>query len=240
MTPVVGITCAWSVETWQDEAREGGYTYAGSAYPWAVQRAGGMPLMIPHVAPGADPAAVSQSIVERLDGLVVSGGGGARIAGNGGLPPLASQQPQRYDFESALINKAVERGIPIIGICRGHQMITEVFGGSVSNIIPADSHMQIQPAWEPGHLIDVEPGTLIGELCGCGSWDVTSFHRQAVSKVPSGFRASAFAPDGTIEAIESAGPQFIVGLQFHPEYLWASDEKARKLFCGFIDRCRGG
>lgn len=212
--------------------------YAGSAYSWAIHRAGAMPLMVPVPPPDADLTSAAECVLARVDGLLLTGGGGAKIREGSGLPPLAAQQPRRYRFENILINRAAVMGIPIMGICRGHQMIAEVLGGSTRILVPPHAHLQEKPSWEPQHVITVESGSLLSRVCGNDPWEVTSFHRQAVGVVPPGFRVSAFSKDGVIEAIEALGETFIVGLQFHPEYRWELDERSRILFKAFVTQCR--
>ncbi|HEV8661598.1 MAG TPA: gamma-glutamyl-gamma-aminobutyrate hydrolase family protein [Candidatus Methylomirabilis sp.] len=216
MRPLIGITvhCAPSPE--------GGHAYGLAAeYAEAVAAAGGLPLLLPVLQDAAAPDAM----LARLDGLLLSGGGDlpAEAFSTSPSPPLAETNPVRYRFERALLGVALASDLPILGICRGHQMLNEAAGGSlILNIaleVPqALEHRQSAPGWQPAHGLRVaEEGRLAGlDL----PRHVNSFHRQAVREPGAGFVAVAWSPDGLVEAIETPGPRFALGLQFHPEKLW--------------------
>lgn len=236
MKPVIGITCPWSVETWGDSIESGGYYYVGKFYVEAICKYGGIPLLItPEHIQGDDIDEDILSIMNIVQGILFTGGGDARKFSSDELPILKKQQEIRYSFESELMRKAYDQGIPMLGICRGYQMITEVFGGSLGeNII--EGHSQDRSGWEAWHKVFINKDSWLYSTIGKEEWEVNSFHIQEVSKIPEDFIISATSEDGIIEGIEAVNHPFLVGFQFHPEELEARDEKAGKIIEGFINK----
>lgn len=236
MKPVIGISTAWSVETWGDSLEHGGYIYVGSYYVWAVAQSGGLPVL---VGPSRDTdlKEAAKQVVEMVDGLLLSGGGDARRFKPEELPPLKEQQPLRYEFEAYLIREAYEKDIPVLGICRGHQMIAEVLGGSIGKDT-INGHKQKGPGTQPCHGIAIDKESLLYKLTGAERWEVNSFHIQAVERPPEGFRVSSRSDDGIVESIEAVNKKFFMGMQFHPEELYPVDDKAKKIFRNFIDTAK--
>ncbi|MDP3386758.1 MAG: type 1 glutamine amidotransferase [Eubacteriales bacterium] len=228
--PVIGITTAWSVETWNDSIESRGYNYAGRPYVEAIIDAGGMPVLIPPIS-----HADIDSLVDMVDGILFTGGGDAKRFTKEAMPSLREQQPTRYDFEAKLMQAAVASDKPILGICRGFQMLIEVFGGSLSDEV-VDGHKQNLPGGEPWHKVNLVDGSLLNQIVKENDWKVNSFHVQKVEQVPEGFYATAISEDGVIEAIERRGDQFIVGTQFHPEELLWGDARASAIFTSFIEK----
>lgn len=239
MKPLIGVTVS------SDEGDEDGLVpgaamyYLRREYARAVERAGGLPVLVPVLADEDVPA-----LVGRLQGLVVTGGGRLpdRLLQQPLLPSLREINPRRYNSDSACIRAAVSRGLPVLGICRGMQMINEVFGGDTYRSLSAEhpgalEHQQSpQPGDIPCHAIRIAEGTLLARLTGWpGGEDlpVNSFHRQAVRRVAPGLRVAARAPDGVIEAIE-AREGWILGVQFHPEQMIAQDHMLA-IFRGLVE-----
>lgn len=236
MKPVIGITCAWSVETWGDSLEGGGYYYVGRPYVEVISRYGGIPLLItPEYE--EDINELINTILDKVQGLLFSGGGDARRFSSGQLPTLKEQQPKRYYFESQLLKAAWERKIPVIGICRGHQMIAEVFGGSIAKET-VDGHKQNLPGYEPWHEIIVEKESKIYTIIGKEKWAVNSFHKQVIGKIPTGFKVVMKTSENIIEGIEACEHPFFMGFQFHPEELALKDETAQLIFKKFIDEAK--
>ena len=231
--PIIGITTAWSVETWGDSIESRGYNYVGRTYVEAIISAGGIPFLIPQF----DLIDI-RDIIEKVDGLLFTGGGDAKRFSKGNLPGLKEQQPLRYSFEAELMKAAKESKKSILGICRGFQMLIEVFGGTLSNEVIEDHKQKNPNGGVTCHKVNISKGSFLYDIVGTEQWDVNSFHIQKVSTVPNGFRTTAVADDGVIEAIEYMGEMFILGTQFHPEELLWSDERALLLFKKYIQACQ--
>ena len=230
--PIIGITCPWSVETW--EAREdGGYYYVGQPYVEAVYKYGGIPMLLVPEYTNESLDSYLASLVDVVDGILFSGGGDVRRKTDDKLPTLRNQQPVRYDFEEALMRKAYEKKIPILGICRGFQMMVEGFGGDLAKET-IKGHSQNISGSKPWHAIDIKKDSHLYKHIAREEWNVNSFHIQKVGSVPEGFIVSAKAKDDVIEGIESKESQFLVGYQFHPEELQRSDEAAGNIFKWFL------
>jgi len=217
-----------------------GFTESGTCrvnmtYVNSVRMAGGVPLVIPVT----DDDAQIDAILNAIDGLVMTGGedfdplkwfGEEPIRGLGEVVPL------RDDFDVKLVRAAAAKGIPVLGICRGEQLLAVAFGGSLWQDIPSQvkesyvKHRQSPTTGSYGtHSISIEKGSLLSRvLGGRTSAVVNSFHHEAIKDVPQGLKVSAVASDGIIEAVERNGrlaPAFedggamILGVQFHPEII---------------------
>lgn len=233
--PRIGITTAWSVETWGDSIESRGYNYVGRTYIEAIINAGGIPVLIPQLG-----LTDIEDILGNIDGLLFSGGGDAKKFSKEELPGLRGQQPLRYDFEAELMKAAKDMKRPILGICRGFQMLVEVFGGKLSDET-IEGHKQKNPdGGVPCHKVNISEDSFLYSTVGSRQWDVNSFHIQKVGTVPESFKTVAVSEDGVIEAIESTGDIFIIGTQFHPEELLWSDERAALIFKKYIEICKGG
>jgi len=215
--PVIGITL--------DSEAPGGY----SNLPWyalrenyadAVTAAGGLPLPLPHEPDQAG------DYLELIDGLVITGGAfdvDPVLFGAGERHPTVITKDRRTAFELAVTRGAIERDMPVLGICGGQQLLHVVLGGQLIQHIPDEvtgalAHEQPNPRDEPGHSVAVTPGTLLHRIVGRDSLDVNSAHHQAAKGEPSGVKINAVAPDGVIEGIEATNKTFCLGVQWHPEY----------------------
>ncbi len=231
--PVIGVTCPWSVETWE-EREDGGYYYVGQPYVEAVAKYGGVPILL---APEYSKETLDdyiENLLDLVDGILFSGGGDVKKKYPDGLPNLRDQQPHRYDFDAALLKGAYDRKIPILGICRGFQMILEVFGSSLSDEL-VEGHKQNISGSLPWHGVDINEDSDLYDVLKISDWKVNSFHVQQAGQTPKGFIVSAKAKDGVVEAIEAEDYPFLVGYQFHPEELSRTDDKAGDLFRWFIN-----
>ena len=224
-TPVIGIS---------------GYTESGSCranmtYVNSIRMAGGVPLVIPVTSDDAQ----IDAVLSVIDGLVMTGGEDfdpLKWFGEEPIRGLGEVVPSRDEFDVKLVRAAVAKGIPVLGICRGEQLLAVAFGGSLWQDIPSqvkDSYVKHRQGSTTGtvgtHSIAIEKGSLLSNvLDGRTSAVVNSFHHQAIKAVPKGFKVVATAADGIIEAVERSGrlaPQFgdggalILGVQFHPEVI---------------------
>jgi putative glutamine amidotransferase len=185
----------------------------GMTYLRAIEAAGGMPVVLP---PLGDAAA----LLQRLDGICLSGGPDLDPAAYGASERHAELGPTEPDldaFELALARAADESGIPLLGICRGAQALNVARGGSLHQHIPA--HRQTEPATATTHSVHVDAGTRLAALVGTRPLRVNSFHHQAVDELGRGLRIVARAADGTVEAVEGSGARFVLGVQWHAECL---------------------
>jgi len=233
--PLIGITL--------DSEQPGGY----SKMPWyalrqnycdCVAAAGGLPLPLPHHA------ALADEYLDRLDGLLVTGGAfdvDPALFGAGERHPTVTLKGRRTNFELALVQGALARDLPIFGICGGEQLLAVALGGSLIQHIPDEvpgalAHEQPGPRTEPGHSVRVVPGTLLSRIVGQPSLAVNSAHHQAVKAVPDSVVVNSLSDDGVIEGIEDPARRFCLGVQWHPEYLLSPGDSA--LFQAFVASCR--
>ena len=231
--PVIGITCPWSVETWGDTMEDGGYYYVGRPYVEAVSRFGGIPVLISPEYEHSDKKLDIHDYLDILDGVLFTGGGDVKRSPGSKLENLRNQQPVRYDYERELLEVFVKAKKPVIGICRGFQMIIETFGGSLATEL-VDGHKQKIPAWEPWHDVFINSQSKLFDLLKTEKTGVNSFHVQQAKDLPRNFIVSAKTEDGVVEAIEFSGEQFIMGFQFHPEELVRQNAEFGKVFEMFI------
>lgn len=243
--PVVGITTAelftpgQTMGTAEAEPTQRKLSL-GMDYPNAVLAAGGVPVVLPPVA------APAPGVIERLDALVVSGGPDLDPALYGAAPhPLLGPVEREADpRELALVREAIDRGMPVLAICRGMQLLNVVRGGTLWQDVPSELgtelvHRQLAPGWEVAHPVSVVPGTRLAELTGATAaspeLEVNSFHHQAVRDLGAGLRITARAPDGVVEALEDPDHPFLVGVQWHAESLASGIAAQASLFQGLIN-----
>ncbi|MCW2737721.1 gamma-glutamyl-gamma-aminobutyrate hydrolase family protein [Nocardioides sp.] len=212
--PVVGLTtyrqtAAWGVWTTRADVLP-------TEYAVAVETAGGVPLLLPPVAlPDA-----AERVVSRIDALVVSGGADVDPGRYGASPhpQTAGWQPERDAWELALLTAADAAGLPVLGICRGMQLMAVHAGGSLDQHTPdLVGHERHSPGGdEYGTVeVDTEPGSRLAGLVG-PRVEVSCHHHQSVARHP-GFTAVARATDGTVEAMEAPGDRYCLAVQWHPE-----------------------
>ena len=237
MALLIGVSAAWSNETWGEEAANPhGYVYTGKPYTDVIYRCGAVPVVLAPPLDGAPGEALFkavEAVLDRVGGLILSGGGGATRFKPENMPGLQEQQPLRYLYETALLREARRRRLPLLGFCRGHQMIAEVAGGIIKRE-PVAGHQQ-DPAEKTAHSVELLPGSRLAEIIGARRWEVNSYHCQVVETAPPGFAVCARSPEGWIEAIEAVDRNlFWLGCQFHPELMIDADPKARRIFDHFI------
>jgi putative glutamine amidotransferase len=228
--PRVGLTL--------DAEKPGGY----SAYPWyalranyadAVAVAGGLPLCLPHL-----PAEAS-AMLDAIDALIVTGGAFDVSPALYGAPDTHASvtlKETRTEAELLLLQGAMARGLPVLGICGGMQLLAVALGGTLIQHIPdsvpgALPHEQPNPRDEPGHTVRIAPGTHLHQVVGADSMAVNSSHHQAV-RDPGRAAVNALAPDGVIEGIEDRTGAFCIGVQWHPEF--SIDPGDTRLFAALI------
>ena len=215
-----------------------------ASYVEAIIQAGGAPFLIPLEAGDQ----VLRALFERADGILLTGGGDIhpRFFGQTSHPSLSDVQPTRDELELTLARWSLEEGKPLLGICRGIQVMNVAAGGSLYQDIASqcpgagqhDYYRDDSPRDFLAHQVRVEPDSRLARSLGADRLSVNSFHHQALKEVPPLYRVVARAPDGVIEGIEAPDHPFALGVQWHPEELIAGQETARRLFLSFVRACR--
>jgi putative glutamine amidotransferase len=218
MRPLIGITTSeLRPSTAGTLRRHGEPPHAemalGMTYLRAIEAAGGLPVVLP-------PLGDAVAYLDRIDGVCLSGGPDLDPAAYGAAErhaELGPTEPGLDAFELALARGADDRGLPLLGICRGAQALNIARGGTLRQHVPG--HRQTEPATATTHSVHVEPGTRLARLVGTRPLRVNSFHHQAVDELGAGLAAVAHSADGTIEAVEAPGPRLVLGVQWHAEGL---------------------
>ena len=235
--PLIGITAD------SEEASVGGY----SNFPWyalrnnyssAIAKAGGIPLILPHELN------LTSDYLDLIDGLVITGGNfdvDPSIYGDYTNHETVRLKPERTEFEMNITRGAIERDMPILGICGGQQLLNVVLGGTLIQHIPDEIegallHEQQNPRNEPGHIVTIEKGTLLHNIVDTVKMNVNSAHHQAVKTVSDLMIVNARTADGIIEGIEAQDKKFCMGVQWHPEF--EIDSGDIRIFAAFIDAAR--
>lgn len=224
VAPLIGIT------TFDEHKNRSTYLSININYTYSVSAAGGVPVALPGLSglpPGDDDAvaALAASYVERLDGLVLSGGGDVcpYLYGEAPAKAVSRMELDRDRWELALFKAAWAAGLPLLGICRGCQLVNVALGGTLYQDIPsqlpgAGGHSFDVPMDEPAHYIEITAGTRLAEALGAGRFLSNSFHHQAAKDLAPGLSVSARADDGVVEGIEWIDDdRYLVAAQFHPE-----------------------
>jgi putative glutamine amidotransferase len=232
--PLVGVTF--------DSEAAGGY----SKFPWYALRqnymssladAGALPVALPHEAD-----AVSDYL-NNINGLIVTGGAfdvDPTLFGAADRHDTVVTKDRRTSFELAITRAALDRDMPVLGICGGQQLLNVALGGTLIQHIPdtvagALAHEQPNPRDEAGHEVAIVAGTQLHDIVGTATLAVNSAHHQAVAEPGPGLVVDATAPDGVIEGIESPDHRFCIGVQWHPEFSISDGD--RKLFTAFVAAC---
>jgi putative glutamine amidotransferase len=236
--PLVAVTA--TTEIIRDALR----ARLNASYVAAIEGAGLIPLVSP---PLADPAA-ARALLARVDGLVLTGGEDIdpRHYGVDRHPATADPHAGRDVWELALAEAARERGLPVLAICRGMQLLNVALGGTLIQDIPAERPSALRHAHSAArrrrvHGIECEPGSRLEGALGARTLTVNSSHHQSIDRVAPSLRVSARAPDGIIEGVETSdGAWWVVGAQWHPEELIDTPEPwDRALFSAFAAEVQG-
>ena len=210
-------------------------------YAKAIEKSGGLPLLLPFV----EGDGAIDEFVFRCDGFLFTGGVDIDPCryGEEKKPTCGDIQPNRDTLEFKAFKKAFESGKPILGICRGAQLVNVALGGTLYQDIPSEIpsgilHRQREAVNEPSHSVNILKD------CGVTLFEdreriaANSFHHQAVKRLGEGLRVFATANDGVIEGFYMPGEQYFYAYQWHPERLWETDEFNRRIFESFIAACK--
>lgn len=230
--PIIGITVAH----YSEEIN----TFPRGYYVEAVRRAGGQPILLPPVSTADD----AQEIIGLIQGLILTGGGDISPILLKETPQrgIGDCQPERDLGEILLTQKALGVDLPLLGICKGIQVLAVAAGGKIyqdiiSQVPNSLEHKQKVPRNYPWHEVELLPSQL-KELLGQEKIQVNSFHHQAVFEVPQDFQVSSIAPDGIVESIEKRDALFCMGVQWHPEVM-VEDQFSQEIFRGLVEAGEG-
>jgi len=238
--PFIGI----SASQYQKPGRTWRYNIAYEPNIVAIERAGGLPIIIP--------ASVSMdtldAIYQRLDGVLLPGGGdiNPQAYGQQAHETIDSVDDARDSIEMTLTRKAVADDLPIFGICRGVQVMNVALGGSLLQDIPsmvehAARHTidkEREPRSKVLHDVRIEEGTRLAQIIGESVVPVNSIHHQALGNIAPGARVTAYSSDGLKEGIELPDKHFALAVQWHPEDMIDDDPRMQALFDAFVDAAR--
>lgn len=214
----------------------------GLTYLRAIEAAGGLPVVIPPL----DLDAI-EPLLDRLAGICLSGGPDLHPQAYGAEPDdhLGPTWPDLDRFELAIAARADAREIPLLAICRGTQALNVVRGGTLVQHLPDRpstngevQHRQADPGAQVSHEVRIDPGSRLSTTIDACEIDVNSFHHQAIDRLGDGLIATAWAGDGTIEAVEDPTRAFLVGVQWHAELLIGRQEEEH-LFRSFVEAASG-
>lgn len=231
MRPLIGITTSATTIPIADEPLEIGYV--PTVYDEAIYEAGGIPVHVPSLPGGFAP-----ELLERLDGIVLSGGGDVVPASYGASDSgLAHHmEPRRDTAERELVLTMLAHDTPLLGVCRGAQMLNVALGGTLIQDLEAaglqDHHYQHVPTAGPTHPVLLEPGSRLHEIYGSRRVDVNSVHHQGIATLGEGLTVTARAPDGIIEGVELPG-RWVIAVQWHPEAM-----PQLELFAALVEAAR--
>ena len=231
--PLIGITTSLDMQA--------GNYFSKTSYATCISQAGGIPVLLP----SDESVGKEGNYVKKLDGILFAGGGDIHPHFWGEEPldgfEMGMILPQRDNFEIRLYQMAEEKRLPMLGICRGIQLMAIAAGGSICQDIDIGlkrssriRHMQKAPDWCETHTVQFAADTKLAEIYHAKDIIVNSFHHQSVKKVPESYRVNAKSVDGVIEGIESVELPFAIGVQWHPERMAQKDRKTMVLFKTFV------
>ena len=229
MRPIVGVMPLW------DEEKDSIWMLPG--YLDGVAQAGGLPVIFPFSADEQD----LDQLIRLCDGFLLTGGHDVSpdLYHETPLPGLVSCCEKRDEMETRVLAKALEEDKPILGICRGIQLINAAFGGTLYQDLPSQhpsavEHHQHAPYNVPCHAVTVAPDSPLYDCLGVRTLAVNSYHHQAVKTLAEELKPMAVSPDGLVEALYRPESRFLWAVQWHPEFSFRTDEASRRIFSAFV------
>lgn len=232
--PLIGLTP--SVDDTNGDVK------ARPTYLNALKAVGAVPVILPLKVLKED----LKQLAEAMDGFLFTGGPDVHpfLFGEETQANCGNVSPERDEMELSLLPLVMEKKKPVLGICRGIQVLNIAMGGDIWQDIPSQVHRDFPIAHSqpfvyssPSHRVRLTEGSQLARISGCCELKVNSMHHQAVRTIAPGLMAVGFSPDHLVEALEMPDYPFFLGVQWHPEYLWEKDESALRLFKGFIEAC---
>ena len=244
MKPLIGVTPDFNAGDRKEwGGREPTY-FLRARYVRAIEDLGGIPIVLPLVTD----LTARRRLLSQIDGLLLTGSGpdlAPELYGERQRYKFQVMSQRRSTFELEMAQLARAAHLPLLGICGGMQTLNVAFGGSLYQDIGSQrkqpralEHRQSTPATRLSHTVKIAPRSLLRRIVKTGTMRVNSSHHQSVKHVASALQASAVAPDGVIEAIESPTERFLLGIQWHPEFLFDRHYRHRRLFEAFLEAAR--
>lgn len=232
--PVIGICPLY------DEKKESYWMLPG--YMQMLEHAGALPLMMPLTGDEGTLAYYLQA----CDGFIIPGGQDVSpsVYGQETLDVCGVRVPERDRMDAAILQKAMELDKPVLGICRGHQLMNAALGGTLYQDLKTQFHETIHHRMQPpydavAHEVQLVPETPLARLLGTERLGVNSRHHQAIRDLAPGLKAQAVADDGLVEAVYAPNKRFIWGVQWHPEHAWQVSDANRRIVAAFVKAAKG-
>ena len=230
MRPVIGLIPL------VDEEKDSFWMLPG--YMDGITEAGGIPVMLPLT----EDDEIIRQLLDTVDGILLTGGHDVSpsVYGEKAIPECGTPCRERDAMESILLRNALERDMPVLGICRGIQFLNAYLGGALYQDLNTEhqsqtEHHQKPPYDIPVHRVDIAENSALFRLLNTKSLSVNSYHHQAIKKKADILTAMAVSEDGLIEAVEMPGKRFVWAVQWHPEFSFRTDECSRKIFAAFVN-----
>ena len=229
---IIGIIPLW------DEEKKSIWMLPG--YLGAIQNAGGIPVILPLTSSQED----ASTLLMKCDGLLMTGGQDVNplMYGQTATDQCGAICRERDEMETHFFNEAIRQNIPILGICRGLQMINVLMGGTLYQDLPTDTNSKINHHMEAPydrvcHHVRLVPGTALHQLLRVEDMGVNSYHHQAVKDLGEGLEVTAKSEDGIVEAISLPAKKFVWAVQWHPDYDYKTSDSSQLVFKAFVDSC---
>ncbi|MBM3138480.1 MAG: gamma-glutamyl-gamma-aminobutyrate hydrolase family protein [Chloroflexi bacterium] len=228
---IIGVIPLW------DEEKKSIWMLPG--YLDAIRNTGGIPVILPLTSSPEDAA----TLLKKCDGLVMTGGQDVdpMLYGQTATERCGAICHERDEMETYFFHEAIRQNIPVLGICRGLQMINVLLGGTLYQDIPTDTGSQIDhqmkaPYDRTCHSVSILPGTALDQLLQVEEMGVNSYHHQGIKDLGEGLDIMAVAEDGIVEAISLPSKKFVWAVQWHPEYDLTNSSN-QKIFKAFVNSC---